>query len=317
MNISSTTPILHHYAPSPFSEKVRKVLAYKNLPWMSVETPPVMPKPDLLSLTGAYRKAPVMQLGRDIYCDSKLICQVIDQLKPEPPLVPAGTELAMLATERWVDQHLFFYAVALFFQPDSLAAFAGTLPKGMLEVFLQDRQSMFAQGGTQPAVSLEVARAEMPRALAAIDSQLASKAYLGGDAPTQIDFAVYNPIWFVMGNGAIRHELEPYLNLCDWANRMMALGEGARSELSSSDAIEHCRGSSSFRDPLPGAALMLPHVCVGDHVSIGASDYAPDQVKGKLVIANAAEWVLERADERAGLLRVHFPTAAFSVIKAS
>ncbi len=157
----------------------------------------------------------------------------------------------------------------------------------------------------------------MPRTLAEINSQLLSKLYLGGDAPTQIDFAVYNPVWFIMGKRAIRHELEPYSNLCDWANRLMTLGEGARSELSGSRATEHCRGSSAFRDPLLGAALMHAHVCVGDHVSIGASDYAPDQAKGKLVIANAAKWVMKRADERAGLVRVHFPAAAFLILKAS
>ena len=34
--------ILHHYAASPFSEKVRLVLGFKGLAWQSV-TVPVMP----------------------------------------------------------------------------------------------------------------------------------------------------------------------------------------------------------------------------------------------------------------------------------
>ena len=50
--------ILHHYPMSPFAEKVRLILGYKQLPWRSVIIPPVMPKPDVVALTGGYRKTP-------------------------------------------------------------------------------------------------------------------------------------------------------------------------------------------------------------------------------------------------------------------
>ncbi|MDP3605986.1 MAG: glutathione S-transferase N-terminal domain-containing protein, partial [Polaromonas sp.] len=35
--------ILHHYPNSPFSEKVRLILAYKLLPWKSVVIPAILP----------------------------------------------------------------------------------------------------------------------------------------------------------------------------------------------------------------------------------------------------------------------------------
>ena len=47
--------ILHQYATSPFSEKVRLLLGAKGLAWQAVEIPAILPKPDLLSLTGGYR----------------------------------------------------------------------------------------------------------------------------------------------------------------------------------------------------------------------------------------------------------------------
>jgi len=40
--------ILHHYPRSPFSEKVRLVLGFKDIAWKSVITPRLMPKPDLM-----------------------------------------------------------------------------------------------------------------------------------------------------------------------------------------------------------------------------------------------------------------------------
>ena len=59
--------ILHHYPASPFAEKARMMLGFKGLAWKSVDIPPVMPKPDLTTLTGGYRKTPVLQIGADIH----------------------------------------------------------------------------------------------------------------------------------------------------------------------------------------------------------------------------------------------------------
>ena len=72
------TLILHHYPASPFAEKIRRVLAFKQLAYRSVIIPDVMPKPDVLALTGGYRRTPILQIGADIYCDTALI-------RPCPP----------------------------------------------------------------------------------------------------------------------------------------------------------------------------------------------------------------------------------------
>jgi hypothetical protein len=60
--------ILHHFDQSPFSEKVRIVFGLKNIAWTSVHISRIMPRPDLMPLTGGYRRTPVMQIGADIYC---------------------------------------------------------------------------------------------------------------------------------------------------------------------------------------------------------------------------------------------------------
>ena len=64
---SAKSLILHHYDTSPFSEKIRLALRLKNLAWTSVTIPNIMPKPDLLALTGGYRRTPVLQIGADIF----------------------------------------------------------------------------------------------------------------------------------------------------------------------------------------------------------------------------------------------------------
>jgi glutathione S-transferase len=55
--------VLHHYWMSPYAEKIRCILGFKKLAWKSVLIPIVMPKPDLVALTGGYRKTPVLQIG--------------------------------------------------------------------------------------------------------------------------------------------------------------------------------------------------------------------------------------------------------------
>ncbi len=71
--------ILHHYDFSPFAEKIRTLLGHKNAHYKVVNVPIIMPKPDLVALTGGYRKTPVLQHNNHIYCDTRLMARVIDE----------------------------------------------------------------------------------------------------------------------------------------------------------------------------------------------------------------------------------------------
>jgi glutathione S-transferase len=86
--------IFHHYPTSPFSEKIRLIFGIKKLVWRSVEIPNMMPKPDLVPLTGGYRRTPVMQIGADIICDTQLIARELERRFPAPSIVPYGKGLA-------------------------------------------------------------------------------------------------------------------------------------------------------------------------------------------------------------------------------
>src|SRR5271169_598735 len=101
-----TEIILHHYDTSPFSEKVRIGFGLKGLGWASVKIPNIMPKPDLMPLTGGYRKTPVMQIGADIYCDTQLIMREIEKHSPDKPLLPVGQEGEARAVTMWIDRNI-------------------------------------------------------------------------------------------------------------------------------------------------------------------------------------------------------------------
>ena len=82
--------ILHHFPQSPFSEKIRLIFGLKKIAWTSVVITRIMPRPDLMPMTGGYRRTPVMQIGADIYCDTQCIMRELERRFPEPTLVPGS-----------------------------------------------------------------------------------------------------------------------------------------------------------------------------------------------------------------------------------
>src|SRR6201996_6242988 len=86
--MSASPIILHHFDQSPFSEKIRLIFGLKKLAWTSVRISRIMPRPDLMPMTGGYRRTPVMQIGADIYCDTQCIMRELERRFPQPSLLP-------------------------------------------------------------------------------------------------------------------------------------------------------------------------------------------------------------------------------------
>lgn len=306
--------ILHHYPASPYAEKIRAVLGYKELAWHSVLIPPVMPKPELMPLTGGYRKTPVLQVGRDVICDTALIVRLLDRLHPEKPLVPPeqrGNCLAWSALE----QTLFFAAVATNFQPAGLKAMAERMGPQVLEVFGKDRKDFFVGGATRRP-NAEFGKLTFLPLMHAIDVQLAGGSpYLLGELPTLADFIAYHPTWFVRSNTGMSATLEPFKHLLAWFDRIKALGHGKPSELAASAAIDVSYKCEHWL-ALDGPLLEPEGMALGQHVVVRATDYGVDPVEGALIHASVFEIVVQRHDALAGDVRVHFPRSGFSVTPA-
>jgi glutathione S-transferase len=308
-----STVILHHYPTSPYSEKVRAMLGYKGLAWQSVTIPRIMPKPDLMPLTGGYRKAPVMQVGRDVIADTRLMARVLDRLYPSKLLIPDASK-ASCAAWAMLEQTLFFAAVATNFQPEGLKAMAQLMGPEALEAFGKDRQAFFV-GGAAKRPNAEFGKLNLLPHLHAIDVQLGHSPFLLGAAPTIADFIVYHPAWFVRVNPGVRATLDPLKNLLEWMSRIKAIGHGTPSELTAEGALEVARTSTEWHTN--DGPLMEPEgIKLGQKVAVRATDYGVDPVEGTLVHASVFELVIQRQDERAGSVRVHFPRQDFVVTPA-
>jgi len=304
--------ILHHYPQSPFAEKARLLLGFKGLSWRSVHIAPVMPKPDLMPLTGGYRKTPVLQVGADIYCDTALIARRLEQEKAAPALFPQGLELVTQGFAAWADSVVFSHAVALVFQPESLAVKFAKVPPQMIEVLVADRSKLFS-GGTAARVQLDQANHQWPAIVSRIDQQLQHQAgdFLFGE-PSIADFSLAHPLWFLKGSSVTAPLVDAYPAVAAWLDRVLSFGHGTATQMSAEQALEVARNATPAI--LPEEIFEdLNGFKVGQQVTICATDYGTDPVAGELLFAGREELILRRTDERAGTVHVHFPRMGFRI----
>lgn len=306
--------ILHHFAASPFSEKIRAIFGYKQLTWQSVEIPRILPKPDLMPLTGGYRRTPVLQIGRDVFADTRLIARIIDEQQPERPLCPAAQAASVAALESWADQSLFLAAIPVLFRPAGRAALEAQLGADYLARFQADRAELFA-GGAVGRPDDQFSRAIYEPTLALMNAQLANQPFMLGDAPTLADFALYNPVWYVRQNQGMAPLLDDYPQVLVWADRLKALGHGQPEDLSSTQALQIAREAADFV-PLAGTIDPACGCSAGDIVAVAARDYGVDRVTGALRHMDNSRVVIERDVESLGRIRNHFPRQGFEVSAA-
>ncbi len=299
--------ILHHYASSTFSERVRLALGLKGLAWRSVTIPGTMPKPDLVALTGGYRRTPVLQVGADIYCDTLLILRTIERLHPEPSLYPEGSEGAATALGWWADKFIF---------PAALGAVAEALGDTIPADFVAERKRFgfaLAPEDVRPVLHRHLQQGAAHLSwLAAMLSD--GRPFLLGAAPCAADLAAHGSLWLLRHQGGEKAEaMLPVAPLRDWFARVDDIGHGHPQEMSAQDALEVAAAADPNSPDLPpdGDPSGLP---AGVQVAVSADDTGRDPVRGQLVCADAEVLVIRTENGRVGALNLHFPRAGFDVV---
>jgi glutathione S-transferase len=300
--------ILHHYPTSPFSEKVRLVLGMKHLRWRSVIVPVMLPKPDVVALTGGYRRTPFMQIGADVYCDSLLMCRVIDRLAPEPPLYPAESAGLAELVAQWADSTLFWTAVPYTMRGEGAQHIFAGAPREYLKAFAADRAAMAPAMPRTPAHDGRAALVEYLRRLEAILGH--GGPYLLGAAASIADFSAAQSIWFMRRAPPVAAMLGDFPEVRGWFERIAAFGSGESTPMGSDEAIAV---AAAARARAPVSVGDGQGFSSGEEVVVAAADYAHDEIAGTLVGLDAEEVVLARDDARAGRVHVHFPRVGFHV----
>lgn len=301
-------PILHHYPQSPVSEKVRIVLGIKQLRWRSVEIPRLLPKPDLVVLTGGYRRTPVMQFGADIYCDTQCIIRELQTRYPEPSLFPDDNETQAWIASRWIDDSLLKLILSLVL---------GSEVDKMPPEFIADRGRLYFGRN----YDLEAFKKRLPDLESQLRPQFGwlqdlvqAKRFFHGDAPGLIDAYAYFIMWFFRGRYPQGpHMIGQYPDLEKWEARMREIGHGDQEALSAEQAIrvayETSVQSKEYVDPSdpmglqPGCAVAVTP----------EGDGGDPTVQGRLLRLDAWEIVVRHEASRVGEVAVHFPRIGYRI----
>src|SRR5689334_5719675 len=232
--MSATAPIiLHHFDESPFSEKVRIVFGLKNIAWTSVRISRIMPRPDLMPMTGGYRRTPVMQIGADIYCDTQCILRELERRFPEPTLFPNGNEGIAWGTAMWTDRAFFQSTVNLVF---------GTRADQVPQEFIADREKL--RGAKFDVAAMTAAIPQMRDQLRAhlqwIETQLAdNRSWMCGDHVSLCDINAYMNVWYMRTNHPdLDRMLAEFPATRVWETRMRAIGHATSTEISTAAALK-------------------------------------------------------------------------------
>ncbi|CAF1412848.1 unnamed protein product, partial [Adineta steineri] len=269
------------------------------------------PRPYLDTLTGGYRRIPVLQVGADVYCDTHLILRTLDRLQPNSPALFSNSVTQPLCW--WWDKAIFVPALKL-----RLGLIGDQLPKE----WLADRQKFIPQ----IKFSKEDNEQDIPLNAQRINSHLVwltnmlddGRMFLLGDSsPSALDITAYHLLWFIKNWKANEtDDLLPELaqpKLVSWFERIAALGHGTSEEMTAEEAFQVAKQAEPIEpEYIENKTKSMWNV--GQPVQVTPDDAGCVPVDGTFIAADDHEIVLRLSDEKMGNINVHFPRAGFDVI---
>jgi len=322
-------PILFHYPPSIYSHRVLWYLWIRGIAYDECIQPPVMPRPDLASIGVGYRKIPIMAIGKDVYCDSRLIISKLEELYSGSTLTsstPGEAGIQKLFENLSVDGGVFANAVRLMpYWSDS----------GLLQnkAFLDDRQKL-SGGRRMTKEAMEAGRPDGLQKIRHIFDMFEStfladnrKWILDTNEPTVADIdAVWPFEWMI---------IDPYMKDClpqqnvnvkvypkvyAWVTRFMDLVEEKKkacavpTTLDGEAMTSRTMSASSPADDIGFSKDDPLDLQEEDKIQVFPSDYGQMGVSvGRLVGLSTNEVVIENDKG----LHLHFPRWNFSIEKVS
>ena len=309
--------ILHHFDESPFSEKIRLAFGIKGLTWTSVRISRIMPRPDLMPLTGGYRRTPVLQIGADIFCDTAVILREIERRFPTPTLLPGGQGGMPWAMALWTDRAFFQSTVNLVF---------GTLGDRVPQSFVEDRSLL--RGARFDVAAMGAAAPQMRDQFRAFLAWIAAdledgRPYLLGSSVSLADISAYMCPWYTRSNltpsdrdaAGLTSIFAEFPAVTAWEARITAIGHGTRREIATAEALAIAKAAEPTT-PVAADRHDANGLRPGDRVTVTPDDYGKVGVSGEIVSLSAQHIALRREDPVAGAVVVHFPRVGFHVTQA-
>lgn len=298
--------ILHNNVRSMFSEKVRRVLAWKGLDWTDVEVPGLPPKTFLTPLTGGYRRMPVMQVGADIYCDSALMVRKLEEIRPDPTVFPdhAAGIAGMIAD--WADHRVAMWSI--------ISVFPDFLPH-VTEEFIRDRTALVPDfAPDRVAVLAPNTRAQLAQFAIMLDDALSRHAYVAGDTFSIADAACFHVLFFAKNSPGAFAGVVAFPRILDWMERIAAIPSPVVTKQSGEYPLAVARGAEPA--DLGDTTTRPGPFTLGQRVSVAADDYATDAITGEIARLSDTAIGIRQNTSDLGEIVIHFPRIGFAIAPA-
>jgi glutathione S-transferase len=220
--------ILHQWEISPYCGKVRRILAFKGLPFSVREYSGwKIAQVGRLSKVG---KLPVLEYEGELIQDSTVIAKFIEKKHPDPLLYPLDGMAAHLAHvfEDWADESLYWYEVYFrFMYPEAADAAFSVIQKGrpayekkliLMAAIPMMRRKLKAQGlgRYEPELVTQHFMAHVQH----LEGILAAQPWLVGESCTIADIAVAAQLAEVRRTSHLGGALDRFPALSAWLNKL-------------------------------------------------------------------------------------------------
>lgn len=315
--------ILYHYSFSPYALRITWYLTLRGINYAQCMQPPILPRPDVHSLGINYRRIPLLAMGRDVYCDTRLILRKLEEKFPEGALSASQPDHKALQSllDKWTVETVFPWAAQLI--PSSLPIMQD--PK-----FQQDRKDF--SGANWDKDSIEAARPEalihIRDSFAILETTLLADGrdwILKTDKPSLADIqAVWLFYWLNGLKGALPRELishEQFPRVFAWIQRFHEAIKEARDALRKPTTLKgdaaRARILSAKLAPTTGVRNNDPSgLGQGQVVEVWPIDTGfRHKDRGTLVSLDDDEIVIEvkAKDEIGEPVQVHFPRLNYRI----
>lgn len=309
---------LYHYTASPYARKIVWYLALRGLQYSEVKQPVIMPRPDLQAIGVNYRRIPVMAIGKDVYCDTRIILRKLEQLFPEGAIgatSPDGLAVQKLFEVWHVEGPLFFRGV------NSMPSRNFSAPE-----FQKDREQMTGRPWNRDAMDKQ-----RPESLAYLQSVFKIYENLLSDGrewiisthkPSLADIEAVFVLHWLYTSKALSEDLFPrssYSKTFAWIERFDAAIKSAKNQSPKPISLEGSKAAeqilaASYAENESGISSQEPQqLSVGDRVELYPTDSGfNNKDHGKLSSLTDDEIVIQLENG----VRIHTPRAGFRVGRA-
>ncbi|KAI9788740.1 MAG: hypothetical protein M1816_006597 [Peltula sp. TS41687] len=317
--------VLFHYTASPYARRVYFYLTLRGIPYTQCLQPPTLPREDLNALGISHRRIPILAAGRDVYYDTRLILQKLEEWYPDGALgaPKTGGEHKALETllQQWTDGAVFGSASMLI--PTHLPLLND--PK-----FIKDREDFSGRRWDKDSMERmkPAAVAEMVAAFGFLEHTLFAderRWILGTEKPALADILAVKPYqWLSSLPGALPpdHISEKrFPRVYAWVKRFEDAVKAARSSapkpvtLKGADAIQQITGADFVEPEISVDADDPLGLKAGENVELWPSDTGVNhRDQGRLVGLSTDEVVLEcqiKVAEKT--IRIHAPRRGFRI----